>query len=120
MSIDYTGVQEHKYTVSSGTTADAEIARFWSKSFQWRIIGLDVLVITAGTAHNGFELYDVSNTAQLLAVDAEDGAAGTMVSDTVDADDQVVAVGDIIALREDYTDGTAEAQVVVTTSRTTA
>ena len=122
MSIDYVNVQEHKERyVAAEIEAAAVLQQFWSKTHQWRCIGMDLLVVTAATVGASFKLRNDTQSNDLVTVDCADDAADTMYEGRVAADsDALVAVADIVQLISIEDDDTAVIEITVITTRTSA
>jgi len=74
MSTDYTNVQETTFTISTPSAAITE-KTMWSKTKQWRLIGLDLRIVTAPSTGAGVQVLNSGTT--VLTQDLATSAAGT-------------------------------------------
>ena len=122
MSIDYKDIQETFFTIttpSAGTVA----ARMWSKTKEWRLIGVDLRVVTAPATGAGVQIFN--SGATVLTQDLATSAAGTCFELRVGADDSLVAPTsttkiNIVEVKNLSTDAAAVIQGKLIHTRTSA
>lgn len=74
MSIDYKDVQESCFTITTPSAGITE-KRMWSKTKQWRLIGVDLRIVTAPATGAGVQVLNSGVT--VLTQDLATSAAGT-------------------------------------------
>lgn len=121
MSIDYkAGVQHQTFTVTTPTAADVEKQR-WSKSFQWRCIGMDIMIVTAAATGATLKIRNDTTSTDLVSQDLGTDAADTQYEVRVPADsDMLIEPGEIVQVISTETDAAVVAEVTLVYTRTDA
>lgn len=121
MSIDYkAGVQHYRFTATTPTAADVE-EEFWSKSFQWRCIGMDIKITTAAATGATLKIRNDTTSTDLVSQDLGTDAADTMYEVRVPADaDMLIEPGEIVQVISTETDAAVVAKVTLIATRTDA